>query len=93
MRSVSHLVASSFEQWQVLQSLPREKLAYFREPWVADFSSAEKRASDSAGAIHNTAERFVEKTGFDDVIDTTHNDPEAEDGVWRDSQTALNAKL
>jgi hypothetical protein len=87
------LVASSFEQWQVLQSLPREKLAYFREPWVADFSSAEKRASDSAGAIHNTAERFVEKTGFDDVIDTTHNDPAAEDGVWRDSQTALNAKL
>ena len=77
----------------MLQSLPREKLAYFREPWIADFSSAEKRASNSAGAIHNTAERFVEKTGFDDVIDTRHNDPEAYGGVWQDSQTALNAKL
>ena len=77
---------------QVLQSLPREKLAYFREPWIADFSSAEKRASNSAGAIHNTTERFVDKSGFEDVIDTSHNDPEAmEGGLWRDSQTALNA--
>lgn len=73
---------------QVLRSLPREKLAYFREPWIADFSSAEKRASGSAGAIHNTADRFVAKEGFDDVIDTSHNAP---GGVWRDSQTARSA--
>jgi len=32
----------------VLQSLPREKLAFFREAWIADFSSMEKRASGSA---------------------------------------------
>ena len=79
----------------MLRSLPREKLAYFREPWIADFSSAEKRSSDSGGAIHNTAERFVERDGFEDVIDTSHNDPqeagEEDAGVWQDSQTALNA--
>ena len=43
----------------VLQSLPREKLAYFREPWIADFSSLEKRESGAAGALQNSAERFI----------------------------------
>ena len=95
----------------VLQSLPREKLAFFREAWIADFSSMEKRASGSAvrpprlgfffswnvkrhrglvwrqGAIHNSTERFLAADGFDDVIDTTHNEAE----VWADSQTAANA--
>ena len=37
---------------EVLQSLPREKQAYFREPWIADFRTKP--------ATHNTMERFIE---------------------------------
>ena len=36
----------------VLAALPREKQAYFREPWVADFRSAP--------VTHNTIERFLQ---------------------------------
>ncbi len=36
---------------EVLASLPREKQAYFREPWIADFRTKP--------ATHNTIERFV----------------------------------
>ena len=36
----------------VLAALPREKQAYFREPWVADFRTAP--------ATHNTIERFLD---------------------------------
>ncbi|MBI1923030.1 hypothetical protein HYR99_02145, partial [Candidatus Poribacteria bacterium] len=36
---------------QVIASLPREKQAYFREPWIADFRTGP--------ATHNTIERFV----------------------------------
>ncbi len=36
---------------EVLASLPREKLAYFREPWIADFRTSP--------ATRNTIERFV----------------------------------
>eukprot|EP01045_Picozoa_sp_COSAG04_P021215 COSAG04_NODE_2258_length_4432_cov_1.870759_8_plen_51_part_00 len=39
------------------------------------------------GAIHNSTERFLAADGFDDVIDTTHNEAE----VWADSQTAASA--
>ena len=35
----------------VLESLPREKQAYFREPWIADFRTKP--------ATHNTIERFL----------------------------------
>jgi len=35
----------------ILAGLPREKLAYFREPWIADFRTSP--------ATHNTVERFV----------------------------------
>ena len=56
----------------VLRSLPREKLAYFRATWVADFSSAERRNS-AAWNGQNSLERFVEAEGFDDVVDTGHN--------------------
>ena len=38
---------------EVMASLPREKQAYFREPWIADFRSQP--------ATHNTMERFMEK--------------------------------
>ena len=75
----------------VLQSLPREKMAYFREPWIADFSSLERREKGGAGSVHNTAERFIDKTGFDDLIDTSHNAPPGDALVWQDSQTALTA--
>jgi len=37
----------------VIGALPREKQAYFREPWIADFRTAP--------ATHNTVERFLEK--------------------------------
>lgn len=37
---------------EVLRGLPREKLAYFREPWIADFRTSP--------ATHNTFERFVD---------------------------------
>lgn len=38
---------------EVIQALPREKQAYFREPWIADFRTGP--------ATHNTIERFLEK--------------------------------
>ena len=37
---------------EVLESLPREKQAYFRPPWIADFRTKP--------ATHNTIERFVQ---------------------------------
>ena len=37
---------------EVLESLPREKQAYFRPPWIADFRTRP--------ATHNTIERFVQ---------------------------------
>ena len=37
---------------EVLESLPREKQAYFRPPWIADFRTRP--------ATHNTIERFLE---------------------------------
>ena len=46
----------------VLNALPPEKRAYFREPWIADFRSKP--------ATHNTVERFVEKE--EPVIRTDH---------------------
>ena len=36
---------------EVLAGLPREKQAYFREPWIADFRTGP--------ATHNTIERFI----------------------------------
>ena len=36
---------------EVMRSLPREKQAYFREPWIADFSTSP--------ATHNSVERFL----------------------------------
>ena len=36
---------------EILKSLPREKLAYFREPWIADFRTSP--------ATNNTTERFI----------------------------------
>ena len=47
----------------VLNGLPREKQAYFREPWIADFRTSP--------ATHNTIERFMEN---DEVpINTNHS--------------------
>ena len=46
----------------VLHSLPREKQAYFRQPWIADFRTSP--------ATHNTAERFLEND--EAPIDTDH---------------------
>ena len=46
----------------VLENLPREKQAYFRQPWIADFKTRP--------ATHNTMARFIE--GDDPVVDTTH---------------------
>ena len=37
---------------EVMESLPREKQAYFRPPWIADFRTRP--------ATHNTIERFLE---------------------------------
>jgi hypothetical protein len=37
---------------EVMAALPREKQAWFREPWIADFRTAP--------ATHNTVERFME---------------------------------
>ncbi|MSS71876.1 MAG: hypothetical protein EXS64_10350 [Candidatus Latescibacteria bacterium] len=47
---------------EVLAALPREKQAYFREPWIADFRTKP--------ATHNTIERFLDSD--EPVIDTTH---------------------
>lgn len=46
----------------VVQGLPREKQAYFRLPWIADFSTSP--------ATHNTHERFVE--GDDPPVSSDH---------------------
>jgi hypothetical protein len=46
----------------VVQGLPRERQAYFREPWIADFRTGP--------ATHNTIERFIEKG--EAPIDTEH---------------------
>lgn len=46
----------------VVRGLPREKQAYFRQPWIADF-----RASPVA---HNTMERFV--SGDDPPVSSDH---------------------
>ncbi|MDE0020829.1 MAG: phytanoyl-CoA dioxygenase family protein [Candidatus Poribacteria bacterium] len=48
----------------VLNALPREKQAYFREPWVADFRTRP--------ATHNTIERFV---GNDEPTVNTDRQP------------------
>ena len=58
----------------VLRSLPREKLAYFRDTWSADFSSAERRESEDWDG-QNSVQRFVQRaaTGLEDVVDTSHN--------------------
>ncbi|HCV24162.1 MAG TPA: hypothetical protein DGN59_11945, partial [Candidatus Latescibacteria bacterium] len=49
---------------EVMSGLPREKQAYFREPWIADFRSSP--------ATHNTFERFME--GGEPPVDTD-NEP------------------
>jgi hypothetical protein len=49
---------------EVMAGLPREKQAYFREPWIADFRSSP--------ATHNTFERFV--AGDEPPVDTD-NEP------------------
>lgn len=46
----------------VLHSLPREKQAYFRQPWIADFRTNP--------ATHNTTERFL--TNDEMPVDTDH---------------------
>ena len=46
----------------VLEGLPREKLAYFREPWIADFRTKP--------ATHNTFDRFVDNE--DPPVRTDH---------------------
>ena len=56
----------------VLQSLPRERLAFFRQPWVADFSSLERREGGEWDGS-NSVERFVQGEGLGDVVDTSHN--------------------
>ncbi|MBM3262683.1 MAG: phytanoyl-CoA dioxygenase family protein [candidate division Zixibacteria bacterium] len=47
---------------EVLKALPREKQAYFRQPWVADFRTDP--------ATRNTMERFV--AGEEPPVDTDH---------------------
>ena len=47
---------------EVLNSLPPEKRAYFREPWIADFRTGP--------ATHNSLERFV--ASEESPIDTNH---------------------
>ena len=50
----------------VIDGLPREKQAYFRQPWVADFHTSPP--------IHNTMERFV--AGDDKAVSSDHiSDP------------------
>ena len=49
---------------EVLVGLPREKPAYFRPPWIADFRTSP--------ATHNTVERFLEK---DEAPVDTDNQP------------------
>ena len=47
---------------EVIAGLPREKQAYFRAPWVADFLNQP--------VTYNTVERFVE--GDDVPVNTDH---------------------
>jgi hypothetical protein len=47
-----------------MASLPREKQAYFREPWIADFRTSP--------ATHNTIERFLNN---DEPPVNTDNEP------------------
>ena len=47
---------------EVLAGLPREKQAYFREPWIADFRTSP--------TTHNTAERFLDND--ESPINTDH---------------------
>ena len=47
---------------EVIRALPREKQAYFREPWIADFRTGP--------ATHNTIERFLE--GEEAPVNTDH---------------------
>ncbi|MDE0087891.1 MAG: phytanoyl-CoA dioxygenase family protein [Candidatus Poribacteria bacterium] len=49
---------------EVLNGLPREKQAYFREPWIADFRTSP--------ATHNTIDRFIEKDD-EPPINTNHS--------------------
>ena len=46
----------------VVRGLPREKQAYFRQPWIADFHTSP--------ATHNTFDRFVE--GDDPPVSSDH---------------------
>ena len=46
----------------VMEALPREKQAYFRQPWIADFRTGP--------ATHNTIERFVQ--GDEAPVSTDH---------------------
>ncbi len=46
----------------VLQALPREQQAYFREPWIADFRTSP--------ATHNTFERFIDND--EPPVNTNH---------------------
>ncbi|MBT7596809.1 MAG: hypothetical protein HN559_18045, partial [Gemmatimonadetes bacterium] len=48
---------------EVMAGLPREKQAYFREPWIADFRSSP--------VTHNTFERFV--AGDEPPVDTDNS--------------------
>ena len=47
---------------EIMAGLPREKQAYFREPWIADFRTGP--------ATHNTIERFIE--GDEAPVNTDH---------------------
>ena len=47
---------------EVLAALPRQRQAYFREPWIADFRTGP--------ATHNSMERFVDSE--ESPIDTNH---------------------
>jgi hypothetical protein len=49
---------------EVMEALPREKQAYFREPWIADFRTSP--------ATHNTIERFLNN---DEAPVNTDNEP------------------
>ena len=49
---------------EVMAGLPREKQAYFRQPWIADFRTSP--------ATHNTIERWMEK---DETPIDTNNKP------------------
>ena len=48
--------------WRRWHTLPRQKQAYFRHPWIADFRTDP--------ATHNTMERFV--ANEEAPVDTDH---------------------